>query len=498
MAIECMIAGALALLSAGQDMDGVSVLSAYERPRGVCRVIVRNDGPDAIDLAELEVFGDAGGSVPVLWDMAEPRTVRPGTVAFVTYRLADRREGDSGNASRRHRLAAEGKVLSYAVSDAPPLALTYLVYDPGPERVYLYLRNLTANDCRVVRATIAGRPVRITAPVRLPAGTKSLVAGQWTPPEKGDYPVPAVAVEVESSEFVPLYLYGRLFGPEHTVAMNDDYLSLFIACLSHRCGPEEEAGTRAVEAAHAAAGSVRTIKFCNIDLIRDAPVLFAPVAERCQIQPQTTYAGACRSGSYIAPILAGARLTKTYAAPGIFHAILYAEYTHTEGLPLFKLSTIRNVAYTCLAAGSKGTTLRPMTRTDIPPSFRNALQRLANELDQLRPLIALSEPVDWVDTDADAWCDPHLLLCGDEGLLLIALPRQPAGQEQTLGPASVRIRPPDASLSLVLQAYEIASAHERVDVAQRTDHYEITLAAHDQARVFFIPHAEAGPKDSRA
>lgn len=493
LSVQIWGACALALFTGAEPSSTLSVVSAFEYPKQLYRVILRNDGNAAVDFSDPRIFDRAEQALQLLWAIAEPRNVPRGGSVFVTYRLNDQFELARNGSNIPHTLKMNGIEVSYDVAGQPAVTATYLVYNPADGQAYLYLRNLITSDCSVAKVTIAGTAMELGGPVTLPAATTNLATGAWTPPEPNEYAVPLVAVELQSPELGSVTVPARLFNPSHTPTIERSELPLFIACLSHKFSNLTEAGIRAVEHANLEIGHVRTIKFCNVDLSGHAPANFAAIAERCRIELQTTCEDECKNGVYIPAVFRIAREIKDNVEPGIFVTILYGEFIHQEEKSFFGLSVIRNVAYTCLAAGSKGFVLEPLTPADLPPEFQNGLNTLIEELDRLQPLVALSEPVDWVKADDHAWCIPHLLMCGKEGLLLIALPHQPAIANTAQLAGTLCITPPAANVALSAQAHEIGGLHERVSIAPVDSHYEIQVSPSEDARVFLIQFQSRNP-----
>lgn len=476
--------GLVAAIDASADrVDDLSVLSAFEHPSDVCRVILRNDGARAVDLSEIEILDGREARLPVLWVFAEPPIVRPGDLTYVTYRF-EKGRNVLKEGLENHVLRAQGVQCPYPAPGRPPLAVSYLVHDASLRRVYLYLRNPGVRAHRVLEVTLDGRPLGLEAAVDIEAGSKNLVVGQWEGQNPSDDSVPLQCVEVDVSEIGKVTLPARLFRPEHAPKTSMINPSPTFRCPSHRYGPPREAGREVVAAFLAASGSARTLAFCNVDLLSDALELFSPISERCRIEPQPAFSNDCWAGNHVKPTWDCARQAKVYAEPGIFYPVLFPEYIHREYTPPFALSAIRDIAYTCFAAGAKGATLWYTDKRELPRDFSHALQRLSNELDRLHPLISIAEPVPWVDVGDDAWCTAHLLLCGDQGFLLILLPQQDNREKQD---ATVSFRIPDDRWTPAAQADEVGGLHERMVLNVYEEFSTATVEQGDQTRVFFIP-----------
>ncbi len=462
--------------------DDLSVLSAFEHPSDVFRIIVRNDGADAIDLSEIEIPDERETRLPVLWVLAEPPVVPPGGLTFITYRF-EKGRSVLKEGLENHVLEAQGVQCRYPAPGKPPLAVAYLVHAPGLGRAYLYLRNPGVQARRVLGVTVDGRTLGLEAPVDIEAGGKNLVVGQWEDENPSDDSAPFVCIEVDVSGIGNVNLPARLFRPEHAPKTFMMDPSPTFRCPSHRYGPPREASKEVVAALLAASGSARTLAFCNVDLLSDALELYSPIFERCRIEPQPAFSNDCWAGNHVKPTWDCARQAKTSAEPGIFYPILFPEYIHRQGTPPFALSAIRDVAYTCFAAGAKGATLWYTNKSALPQNHSHALQRLSKELDRLHPLISIAEPVPWVDVNDDAWCTAHLLLCGDQGFLLILLPKRDGRGKQD---AAVSLRIPDDRWTPATQADEVGGLHEPPTLSADEACSRATVGRSEQTRVFFV------------
>ncbi|MCP4642850.1 MAG: hypothetical protein GY851_20550 [bacterium] len=478
--------GIVAAIGAGAGPVGnLTVLSAFEYPSGVCRVIVRNDGAGTIDLSEIEVIHGQEARLPLVWVVSEPPQVPPGGLAYVTYRF-DQGWNAAENGLDHCLLGGDGVRCPYPAPGTPPLAVTYLVFDANPGRVYLYLRNPGPEARRVIGTTVGGQALELETPVDIEAGSVNLVLGQWEDRNPADNSIPFCCIDIDVSGTGSVRLPARLFRPDHAPKMSMESLSPLFAfrCASHRHGPPREAGRAAVASLLAASGSARAQAFCNVDMVADAQDLFAPLFERCRIEPQPAFSNQCWAGNHVKPTLDSARRTKAYVEPGSFYPVLFAEYIHRDGTPPFGLSAIRDVAYACLAAGAKGATLGDTHSAELTQESSRALRCLSREVDRLHPLISIAEPVPWATVNDDAWCTAHLLLCGDRGFLLILLPRMGNRERQD---ATVSLRVRDGRWEPATRAEEVGGFHESVGVDEDEACSRVVVERSDQTRVFFVP-----------
>jgi hypothetical protein len=473
--------GVALLLHSAAAAGELEIIDAGLYRSGVCRIIVQNSGEELEDVESFHLLSGEGKPLVMLWNMAEPRLVEPGKTAFVSFYA---KEAIIEGAA--HFLALSTKRFSFSPKQKP-IELTYAVWDPGEKNVCLFVRSQDQKEITVTGVTIGDEPVGLSGCVNVPSGQNRMVSGLWNMPDEIKKSVPQLAVHLSTMEVGTVLLFSRLYRPEHTVSITAESLpELFISCLSHEFDSPGAAGVAAVERACQIEDRLRTIKFCNFDVGNKVMREFGQIADAAQVQLQTVYDNECVRGQYIEPAFGAASLTKSSVEPGIFHVKIYARNAHNEQKPPYAMSVIRNIAYASIAAGAKGLALEPFSRLDLPGSFASALDRLLLEIDSIRPLIAVSDPVASARTSQEAWCYAHTLLCGQEGLLLILLPRQASTGAKPSRPAIVCLEACGfPALSPV--AVEVGYLGQQLPVDRKgTGDYAITVPASGEARVFFV------------
>jgi len=88
---------------------------------------------------------------------------------------------------------------------------------------------------------------------------------------------------------------------------------------------------------------------------------------------------------------------------------------------------IKFLVYCAIAAGAKGIIYRGTPSSD--PLNQDAFVRLNRELQQLKPLLVIAEPVDWASTADDNYT-ARSLLCGNEAILVIVFDRRYFSEQQ--------------------------------------------------------------------
>lgn len=454
------------------------VLNAYEQPEGVYRIILRNEGTHPIELSEPEILLEH--PAPILWALAEPEALQPGEEGCLSYRLDGRTD------SSPHRIRFREAEAAATFGKEPAVLPQYLVHDDESTKIYLYAKNNVRTDCHIARWSVNGNIVDSASEAFLPAGRTTVLIGTLKLLPQPTYGVPPVILRLWSPELGEQCLYSRLYEVKQAVSMKQGRLPEILRCV-HRFASKQAAGRALVECARNNASSVRIISFCNEDLSAEAPVEYGAVVEFSRIEPQTTYQSDYYAHRYIDAVYRGAYLTKTRCCPNAFFADIFKEDIHKEGTPVWSLSAIRNTIYSCFAAGSKGVHLYPsVSGTRYSATFENGFLNLVDETELLLPLVAISEPVEGVTANAEAWCAPHLLLCGDKGYLLILLPRQDPDAAAASREATINIALPDRAPQPVPEAAEIGGERDCVFFRREQASLVAQIRSSPNVRVFFL------------
>ncbi|MBN2311788.1 MAG: hypothetical protein JXR94_22605, partial [Candidatus Hydrogenedentes bacterium] len=462
--------------------SATELLNAYVTPYGVCRVILHNDGDAILDLAEPAILDASGSELPRCWAIAEPYETPPGAYTILSYlpEEAGQHEGPPG-----HVLAIGGERLPVPFSPAP-LAATYAVHATGKGRVYCYIANESAKPYVVKEASIANAPVSLSHPAQIPPHDKGLVHGAWERPESLSYSVPPVTIKLVTAEGEAFYLFARLFSPEHTCSFEHQASKDTAECLTHSFENARAAADSAIRAGREwRLTRPRTVRCCNVDLSNNGPELFGQLTDRLHIEPQLTFAEEYRSGEYAQTFLDAFRTVKRATEPGMFYAQLYADDIHSPGSPLYGLTKMRTMAYLSVAAGGKGIELRPGLRSEIPLTHRRGLDRLAQEFNYLQPLIAVSEPVGWAHVAEDAWCTAHAVQCGDQGALLILIPKRELDTSESEVSTTIDIAP--AGIELAGNGEELGGQNRSLVFERGSEGLRTIASLSVETHVYFLP-----------
>jgi hypothetical protein len=457
----------------------IEVLNAYVFPENVCKVLVRNRGEEPLDLREPEMRREAEDGPLALWTMAEPDMPAPGETAWITalFTLPLPAKGEIPL-----RLRVAGSETPFSAQAGPRLAVTYSVLAPEEEKAYVFVFNSGAESCTVAAADINDVAIALARPVEIPARGSALLYGKCPLRPSGEFEVPPVIVRLTPADGPPVQIFSRLFRPEHTVMTNAGAAPDAIECLSHAYDGDRDAAAKAIAAAAAKRPTLRTIKFCNVDVVANAAAKFAQIMERNHIEPQLAYSSECASAEYARTLLGSVEATRRATQPGIAYAWVFPSDIHAPSSRPYGVARLRTMIYAMLAGGSKGFELFPPKYQDASGTHARANERLLAELAPLRPLIALSEPVDLLESGEPGGYVVRTLVCGDKGILLFVLPLIDNVAHE--GHERLRIRGPGYDLSE--EALEIASGNSFPVTRADPRHYEFDLPLASQAQLYLI------------
>ncbi|HUX28256.1 MAG TPA: hypothetical protein VMV39_05685, partial [Terracidiphilus sp.] len=325
-------------LHAAAAEPSVEILSAYQFPPNVCKILIRNHGEEPLDLREPELKSGAKEGATALWTMAEPDLLTPDGSSWITGLFASALPGEG---EIPMRLVTTGKQIPFSLEANPRLVVTYSVQVPEEEKVYIFVLNAAAEDCTITAADINDVPVALAQPVEIPAARNALLCGKCSVRPAPEFEVPQVVIRLTPSGGLPVQVFGRLFRPEHTVLRGAGNTFDTIDCLSHAHGDDTTAATKAIAAATAQRGTLRTIKFCNIDVGDNAAARFAQIMERNHIEPQLAYSDECASGDYVQTLLECVEKVRCATQPGITYAWVFPSDIHAPSSPPYGVARLR-------------------------------------------------------------------------------------------------------------------------------------------------------------
>lgn len=466
------------LLFHGTTVDAAEIVAAYQFPQNVCKVLVRNSATEALDLTAANMHVQPCPQ-PAVWTMAEPDVLQPGETSWVTA-LFPQSIPSEGRIPAR--IDAGGLQMAFSVAAQPRLVVTYCVRAVDEETAYVFVLNQTSSDCTLDAVDIDGAPVVLKNPVEIPAGKKRLLYGNWRMGSLNEFEVPQVVVRLTPVNEEPVQVGARLFKTSHTVIRAGGNTRATIECLSHSHGSPLAAASAAIAAAAEKRRTLRTIKFCNHDILANAADTFAQIVERNHIEPQLAYSDKCASSEYAHTLLECVERTRRATQPGITFAWVFPSDIHDVTSPPYGITRLRAMIYAMLAGGAKGLELFPPRFDDPNGRYAQANNRLLEDIALLQPLIAVSEAVDLLESKEPENFFIRTLLCGDKGILLFVLPYN----DRTEGQANVDLLIPSPGYRLREEGYEVTTGAPLAVSPKGSQHYIIDCPLPGQAQLYLI------------
>lgn len=325
----------------------------------------------------------------------------------------------------------------------PALWISYVGFSKDLQKVCVYVENISPEPVAAELLTVGhfdtgGRTKAIHSPV--PPGDKGCLVG--------DLPSPLAA-----GEFVPVVVNQDFGGREckvcvmtravhalpvaREVVAGDPGLGLDVQqpflqtmiCPAHAHGSHDEAAAKFlngyVQQFSETPDRVIQMAVCRSDMPRawfrfgDLPDVAA--MNPC-LRPPSRYKKDPQQ--WFCPFFCTGNLAKRATEPGRYLAIIPTGPDAEEGVFLLKglaPPESRFLVYCALASGAKGIVYRGLPGQD--PLGRDAFSQLNRELQHLKPLLSIAEPVKWITTEERNYAAQGLL-CGDQAILAMVFDRR--------------------------------------------------------------------------
>lgn len=364
-----------------------------------------------------------------------------------------------------------------------PVWISYVGFSGDLGKVYVYGQNNTQTTLSIRLLEVAG--VNVGDNFRsinnnLPPGDKGcLVFKMLRRPVLGEYVHIAISAESNEQEFRThrIVKASNKFtllseGGSPNPKLGLDSKSFFVqimSCPAHKYGTHEEAARKFVDDYYSRfsqnphlllqmwicrAGKPQTwFKFGPLpDVAVMNPVLLAPQA----------YKSDTKASERFCPFFWLAATAKKAVAPNRYLACIPIDSKDTY---VFLRSNrtpeeIKFLVYCAIAAGAKGILYRG---TSSPGQLsHDTFVRLNRELQQLKPMLIIAEPVNWAST-ADNNYVAKSLLCGDEAILIIVFDHRYFGEQQNnklytpafgkaIRPVKIQVKVPEGFLTSKLKS----------------------------------------------
>jgi len=447
---------AMALLVSLSSVQGMSSPTAFAiagaqfhqrdpEDGGEARVCIQNTGDRALPMTQLAIRvlaeKNAGADVSrtecqCIYAKLMPPVIEPGRYGEIVAKLMDRPPAAC-------RLTCEISVAGGTVCRTPSLAeppvwISYVAFSEDLRRVYVYLENqgehsVEARLVHVRQFDVASRARCVHVPV--PAGDKGCLIG--------DLPSSVIA-----GEFVHLVVAATADGVESQVqtvvrairdlpivpefgggdpALGLDASRPFLetmACPAHAHGSHEEAAASFLrdyaQRFNGNPGQVIQMAVCRADMPRTW-FRFGGLPDVAAMNPCLCPPSYYEKNpqKWFTPFSWVGELAKKATEPGRFLAIIPTGSDVEESSFLLRGLTSpewRFLVYCAMASGAKGVSYRGQPNSDS--LSRDAFRQLNRELQRLKPLLLIGEPVEWATTEGAGYA-ARTLLCGDEAILVM-------------------------------------------------------------------------------
>ncbi len=446
---------------------------------GEARLCIRNTGDRTLTTAELTVrilAQKTAGSETLnaecscVYVKLSPPQLGPNQCGEIVAKLTD---PPAANCRLLCDVSCEDGTVCRAIPLAEPaLWISFAGFSEDLRRVFVYLENpgqepVNARLLTVGSFDMAGRAGAIHSPV--PPGDKGCLAG--------DLPSPVTA-----GEFVHVVVGATAAGQESNVqavirairdlpiipefgggnpALGLDGRRPFLeimACPAHGHGTHEDV-TAAFLRDYTqrfcdAPGQPVQIAVCRSDMPR-AWFRFGDLPDVAAMNPCLRLPSFYETSpsKWFSPFSCVGDLAKKATEPGRFVAIIPAGHPEEEGPFLLQQLTAqerRFLVYCAIASGAKGVIYRGMP--DNAPLNQDAFRQLNREIQHLKPLLLIGEPVEWATASANGYA-ARSLSCGDQAVLIMVfdcryLSRQRDGRfytpafGRTASPVRINVRLP--------------------------------------------------------
>jgi hypothetical protein len=414
---------------------------------GEVRLCLQNTGVNSLTRAQLQIRVRAEKTTdaatqstecPWVYAKLSPPVLRREQYGEVVVKLQEPPPGDS-------RLTcdvsvADGTTAATVSVDKPTLWISYVGFSADLREVCVYLENAGAEPAaaRWLSAgtfDLAGRTRAVHVPV--PPGDKGcLIADLPAPLTTGEFLRVVLAADsggkpsklytvVRAVHAFPLLMEFGGADPHLGLDEQRPFLQT-MACPAHAHGSPEAAAAKFLDDYAQRflddPGQAVQIAICRSGLpqawFRFAALPDVALMNPCLRPPPARDPAAPES---LCPFFHTGELAKQATEPGRYVAIIpIGPGRDDESFLLQGLSPqeARFLVYAAVASGAKGVVYRDQPVEE--PLTRDAFRQLNQELQHLKPLLLLAEPVAWATTTAEDHV-ARVLLCGDQAAVVMVL-----------------------------------------------------------------------------
>ena len=427
---------------------------------GEIRIFLKNTGKEHMSISQLKLCRllldvkdeksyKAGMEVNYLYSKLSPPVLIPGQNGELLVKLLKTPPNNSKFKCTIYDKTGRVSETLISIKHAP-IWISYVGFSGDLSKVYVYGQNNTQTPLSIRLLDVAGvnigdnyQSINNNLP---PGGKGCLIFKMSSRLALGEYVHIAISAESNEQEFRThrIVKASNKFtllseGGSPNPKLGLDSKSFFVqtmSCPAHDYGTHEEAARKFLDDSYrrfsqnpylllqmwiCRAGKPQTwYKFGPLpDVAVMNPVLLAPQA----------YKSDTKASERFCPFFWLAATAKKAVAPNRYLACIPI---NPEGTSIFLRSNhtseeIKFMVYCAIAAGAKGILYRGTPSSDR--LSHDTFVRLNRELQQLKPMLIIAEPVNWVSTSDNNYVAKSLL-CGDEAILVIVFDHRYFGEQQ--------------------------------------------------------------------
>lgn len=417
---------------------------------GETRICIQNTGATSLSMAQLKVrvlahkgdHPDAPATeCACVYAKLSPPVLRPSQYGVIVATLRDRPA--NGCTFSCTVSAAEGAASHEVPLTEPALWISYVGFSEDLQKVFVYVEN-TSDEATGVELLkvgpfdVAGRARAIHLPIP-PKDKGCLVCDLPSPLTTGEFIHVVVAanlgerqskvhIVVRAIRAFPVALESGTLDPRMNLDTRLPFVQTMV-CPAHAYGPHEAAAANFlqdyVQRFSQDPGQVIQMHICRSGLpeawFRFGDLPDVAVMNTCLCPPSGYDKDRQRC---FCPFFCIGDLAKRATEPGRYVALVLTGPDTQDGSFLLKGLTSqewRFLVYCALVSGAKGISYRGLPADDA--LSRDAFGQLNRELQRLKPLLLIAEPVEWVTTIEDDYT-ARGLLCGDQAILVVVFDRR--------------------------------------------------------------------------
>lgn len=458
-----------------QGKDKLTIIGSefYQRSQfdsGEIRIFLKNAGKEPLSISECKlrrILSDKDGNsndrvveINYLYSKLSPPVLMPGQNGELLIKLLKAPSGNDELESTIHDNT--GNIFQTTILiEKEPVWVPYVGFSEDLSKVYVYVQNNTQNSLRIQLIKVAGVDAfneHQSINNNLPPGDKGcLIFDMPTPLILGEYVHVVISAALEdqkwqtrrivrainkfpllfeeSSGGIEFGLDSERFFIASTSPTNEVACIQSMICPAHAHGTHETAAREFLDSYHSIFAQnpylLMQMRICRVDKPR-AWYKFGALPDVAVMNPilliDQAHKSEIKASQQFNPFFWLANTAKKTVEPNRYLAFILLYPENSEFLQSSHTTDeIKFLVYCAIASGAKGILYRGKPASD--QLSRDGFIRLNKELQQLKPLLIIGEPVNWSSTANDNYIAKSLL-CGDEAILVMVFDNRYFGEQK--------------------------------------------------------------------